>query len=171
MKRLFISLTTLLTFVIFSNCFGQVKSKPKSMQVEWPPKDPSAGFMIGKAAYAKMIIEMWKDWDDNAFDRHDYMADSVTLYLPDGVVVKGKEANLEGAKKYRGSLASAKSTIFACISLNNPGRKEEAVAIWGEEEDTMPDGKVEKKGLHEVWWFNKAGKITAMRQWTAKFGE
>ena len=131
----------------------------------------SEGFVIGKPAYNKMIIDLWKDWDDNTFDKHDYMADTLVMYMPDGMVVKGKSANLEGAKKYRGSMTSSKSTIFACVSLNNPTRKEEAVCIWGEEVATFPDGKVEKKGIHEVWWFNKAGKIVAMRQWTGKFGE
>ncbi|MDB5221948.1 MAG: hypothetical protein JWN83_615, partial [Chitinophagaceae bacterium] len=108
----------------------------------------------------------WKDWDDNAFDRHDYMADTLVMYLPDGSVVKGKAANLEGAKKYRGGMTSAKSTIDAWIPLRSVDRKEDWVAIWGTETDTWPDGKVETRNIQEVWRINKDGKVDLMRQFT-----
>lgn len=158
MKKLFFAVSILLTIAFVNNCFAQEKSN-------------TTGFTIGKAAYSQMILDLWKDWDDNTFDKHDYMADSLVMFLPDGSVTKGKEANLEGAKKYRGSMTSSKSIIHACIPLVSPDRKEDAVCIWGQEESTFADGKVEKRDIHEVWWFNKAGKITAMRQWVAKFGQ
>jgi hypothetical protein len=168
MKRLLISLSALLFLAFFNEGFAQAKTKPakaKTMAMGNPH------YAIGKAAYAKMVRELWKDFDDNNFDRHDYIADTVVMMFPDGEVSKGKEANMEGVKKYRGSLGSVKSTIFACIPLTNLDEHEDAVCIWGQEEDTTPDGKVEKKDIHEVWWFNKAGKVTRVRQWTAKFGE
>ncbi len=31
----------------------------------------SSNFAIGNPAHSKMILDMWKDWDDNAFNRHD----------------------------------------------------------------------------------------------------
>ena len=37
------------------------------------------------------------------------------------------------------------------------------VAVWGIEEDTHGDGKVESGEIHEVWWFNKDGKVAGMR--------
>ena len=158
MKKLLVSLSALLVFTFFNECFAQ-------------DAVDDAQFAIGKPAYAKMVRELWKDFDDNNFDRHDYMADTVIMMFPDGTVSKGKVANLAEVKKYRGSLKSVKSTIFACVSLTHPVRKEEAVCIWGQEEDTTADGKIEKKDLHEVWWFNKDGKVSRMMQWTAKFAE
>lgn len=131
----------------------------------------SSSFTIGKATYAKMILDLWKDWDDNAFDRHDYMADTVVMMLSDGTIVKGKTENLEGVKKYRGSMSSAKSILHAWVPLTSTDIKEDVVCVWGQETDTYPDGRVERRDLHEVWWFNKAGKVSRMRQWTAKFGE
>src|SRR5688500_15734803 len=38
--------------------------------------DYSSNFVMGNPAYSNVILDMWKDWDDNALDRHDYMADS-----------------------------------------------------------------------------------------------
>ena len=126
----------------------------------------SSNFVMGNPAHAKMVLDLWKDWDDNAFDRHDYMADTLIMYLPDGSVVKGKAANLEGAKKYRGGMTSAKSTIDAWIPLRSVDRKEDWVAIWGTETDTWPDGKVETRNIQEVWRINRDGKVDLMRQFT-----
>ncbi len=130
--------------------------------------DYSSNFVMGNPAYSTMILDMWKDWDDNAIDRHDYWADSMTVFLPDGMVIKGKQANLEGAKKYRGGMKSVKSTLHAWVPLKSTDRNEDLVAVWGQEVDTYPDGKVETTELHEVYAFNKDGKITWMRQYSAK---
>jgi len=125
----------------------------------------SSNFVIGNPAHTKMIVEMWKDWDDNAFDRHDYWADTISVFLSDGSVTKGKAANLEGAKKFRGGLTSSKSTIAAMLPLRSTDRNEDLVAIWGTETNTWPDGKVETRRLHEIWRINKDGKIDLMRQY------
>jgi hypothetical protein len=124
----------------------------------------SSNFVMGNPAHARMVLDLWKDWDDNAFDRHDYFADTVVMYLPDGSVVKGKAANLEGAKKYRGSMTSAKSTIDAWIPLRSVDKKEDWVALWGTETDTWPDGKTETRNIQEVWRINRDGKVDLMRQ-------
>jgi hypothetical protein len=172
MKRFMISVSALLLCVaVFNDCAAQA-GKTKTDKDNLPYKATySSDLKIGKAAYAKMILELWKDWDDNNFDRHDYFADSLVMIFPDGSVTKGKAANMEAAKKYRGGFTSVKSIIHAWVPLTSTDRKEDVVCIWGLEEVTTPDGKVEKRDLHEVWWFNKDGKITMLRQWAAKFGE
>jgi len=125
----------------------------------------SSSFEIGNSAYANKIVDIWKDWDDNMLDRHDYMADSLVMELSNGMKIKGKQANLEGAKQHRGSMKAVKTTIHAFVPLRVKDKNEDVVCIWGEEENTMADGKIEKKPIHEVWWFNKDGKIYYMRQW------
>ena len=168
MKRLIMPLLLLLFLALFNEGFAQAKAKPAKAKAT---SMNDTHFIIGKAAYAKIVRELWQDFDDNNFDRHDYMADSVVMMFPDGMVSKGKPQIMEEVKKFRGSLGTVKSIIFACIPLTNTDEHEDAVAIWGHEDDTAADGKVEGKDLHEVWWFNKDGKVTRMRQWAAKFAE
>jgi len=127
----------------------------------------SSSFAIGDAKHSKMILELWKDWDDNAFDRHDYFADTAMMKLPDGHVIKGEAAILEGAKKERGGFTSATSTLDAWIPLKSLDKNEDWVAIWGREEDVLPDGKNQKRELHEIWRINKDGKVDYMEQWAA----
>jgi hypothetical protein len=39
----------------------------------------SSNFAIGNPEHSKMVLDLWKDWDDNAFDRHDYFADTMVM--------------------------------------------------------------------------------------------
>ena len=131
----------------------------------------SADFKMGNNALATKVLELWKDWDDNAFERHDYFADTVVMFFPEGGMVKGKKAAMDSAKKYRDMVSKVVSTVHAWIPMYSNDRKENTVLIWGTEENTAPDGKVTHRDIHEVWWFNKDGKVSAMRQWTANFSD
>jgi hypothetical protein len=133
------------------------------------PAAYTSSFTVCNAAHSNIILNLWKDWDDNEFGRHDYFADTIKMWLPDSMVVKGKAAAMEGAKKYRGTMKSAKSVIHAWVPLHSTDKGDDMVCVWGTETDTYPDGRVEVKDLHEVWWINKDGKVSMMRQWAAKF--
>ena len=129
----------------------------------------SSKFEIGNPAMSKIILDLWKDWDDNAFDRHpNAFSDTITMYFPSGDMAKGKDSVLAGSRRIRGSMASAKSTIQAWIPLRSTDMNENWVAIWGTEEDTWKDGKKTTTAYHEVWRFNKDGKIDLMRQFESK---
>jgi len=163
MKRLMIAVTAMLLTGFFNETVAQATPAPYVA-------DYTSSFAMGNTAYATKVLELWKDWDDNQLNRHDYFADTIVAWLPDGSVTKGKAANMEGAMKFRGSMTKSKSTIHAWVPLYSTDTKDNIVCIWGSEEDTFADGKVDTRELHEVWWFNKDGKVTALRQWQAKFG-
>lgn len=163
MKKSLPVIVMILLAGIFNNCCAQQDLPYKAGY--------SSDFKIGNAAYAKKILEIWKDWDDNMLDKHDYFSDTLVMYFPDSSVVKGKAENLAAAKKYRGGMTSAKSVVHAWVPLYSNDTKQDVVCIWGMETDTWPDGRVTTRDLHEVWWFNKDGKVTALRQWDAKFGQ
>lgn len=161
MKRLMIYFGTLLLVFLCKENFAQEK-------ISYPYKaNYSSDFKMGKPAQAKMILDLWKDWDDNAFDRHNYFADTVVMYLPDGSVIKGKDSCMAGAKRYRGSMSTATSSIDAWMPLRSIDRNEDWVAVWGTETDTYPDGKTDKKDLHEIWRINKDGKVDFMKQFAS----
>ena len=159
MKRLQISLGVLLFIITCNQSFAQEKYPYTATY--------SSKFAIGNNAHAKMILELWKDWDDNAVDRHNYFADTVVMYFPDGTMSRGKDSCLAGAKKYRGSMSSATSELQAWTPLKSIDRNENWVAVWGTEADTYADGKTEKRDLHEIWRINKDGKIDFMKQFAS----
>ncbi len=125
-----------------------------------------SNFALGNAAYSKIVIDLWKDWDDNQFDRHDYFADTIAMMHENGTLTTGKAENMKMANDYRGSMKSAKSTITAIVPLKSLDFNEEWVAIWGHEDDVMTDGKAQGREIHEIWRFNKDGKIDYMQSYS-----
>jgi hypothetical protein len=188
MKRLLITICALLLVFLSKENFAQEKVKARENKTKMKDGDAkmkmkntdmdnttypykanySSNFKIGNPAQAKMILELWKDWDDNAFDRHDYMADTVVMFFPDGSMIKGKDSSLAGAMRYRGSMSSATSKLDAWIPLKSVDRNQNWVAVWGSETDTWPDGKTETREIHEIWRFNKDGKVDFMKQFGSK---
>jgi hypothetical protein len=154
-------------FIILSNAVYAQGDKMKDLYTA----DYSSSFKIGDDANARKILELWKDWDDNKLDRHDYFSDTVAMYFPDGSTVKGKKEAYEGAVKYRASQGTVKSTVHAWVPLRSTDKNQDVVCIWGKEEATAADGKVTVQELQEVWGFNKDGKIVWFRQYSAKHGE
>lgn len=167
MKRLLISVFSLVLIFQCEENFAQKKDK-----MDYPYKaNYSSDFSMGNSQNSKIVLDLWKDWDDNAFDRHDYMADTVVMYFPDGSMVRGKDSAMAGAKRYRGSMSGASSSVDAWMPLKSIDRNENWVAIWGTETDTFADGKTEKRDLHEIWRINKDGKVDFMKQFASAHAE
>lgn len=101
-------------------------------------------------------------------DRNDYYADTIKTYFADGSMANGKAAFVAESKKYRGGFTAVKSTIHAMIPIRSQDKNQDIVCMWGEELSAKADGTTTTSSIHEVWFFNKDGKITTLRQWTAK---
>jgi hypothetical protein len=147
----------------------KIKIKGQAMNTGGYPytANYSSNFVMGNPAHARMVLNAWKDWDNNTLDSHDFVADTVVFYTPDGQMMKGKDATMMGLKKYRGGLTSSKSTVSAWMPLRSTDRNENWVAIWGTETDTYPDGKVDTKDIHEIWRINRDGKVDFIKQYAA----
>ena len=131
----------------------------------------SSNFTIADPSYSEKILMLWKDFENNTLDNHiDMFADTVTMMLASGQVIKGKAENLAGAKQFRGSLKSYKATVDAWMSLKCTDRNQNLVCIWGDEVYADKDGKQVKDRLQEVWGFNKDGKIDLLIQYSAPGG-
>ena len=129
----------------------------------------SSQFEIGNPQNARLVLELWKDWDNNMLDNHaDRFADTITMILPDGHIVKGKDAVLSGGKQERGNYTTVKSNVDAFVPLHSTDRDENWVAIWGSEEDTKADGTRQTTYHQEIWRINKDGKIDFMQSFIGK---
>jgi hypothetical protein len=132
------------------------------------PVEYSSDFTIGDPKYAQTVLELWKDYDDNTFDKNaDAFSDSVTMDLAGGQTVKGKDSVLAGAKRYRSNLQSSVSSIEVVTTLKPKGKDESWVCVWGKEVDTHKNGKKDSVYLNENWMFDKNGKVAYMSQFQA----
>lgn len=179
MKRFTILLMVSSLFVLFNVADAQNpairqtsnKQKEKAIAAEktmLPYKARFTKFATGDPRYSVMVLNAWKAWDDNRLDDiADMLADTVTAYLADGTVIKGKDAFINGGKAYRAGFTAVKSEVVAYTSMKHlEGRQGTSVWIWGDEYDTKLDGTTQKSILHEVWAFNKDGKVDLVLQYS-----
>lgn len=129
----------------------------------------SSNFKIGKPEYSKIVLDLWKDFDNNTLDNSkSAFADSVSLFFANSQPFIGsRDAAIEIAKQYRGQFSEIKSTINAFVPLKSTDKNEEWVSVWGVEYSTK-DGKTDSTYLQETWRFNKDGKVDLMYQFVSK---
>jgi hypothetical protein len=157
-------------FSLCANAQNSQAEQVKNNNMDQPYKMDANNITIGDMAYAQKVLRAWKDFDNNTLDNSaDLFADDVVATFPDGSMVKGKENLMKSAKEYRNSFSAVSSQVNACTTLKTPDDPEhEVVTIWGVETDTKKDGTTIKTHLNEVWFFNKAGKVTELHQMAAK---
>ena len=158
MKKLFLSLCLSVPFVAMSQAHSGYKASY------------SSNFTIADPTYADKVLMLWKDFENNTLDKHlDMLADTVTMMPAGGGVIKGKAENLKSVKEFRSSMQNYKVNLDAWLSLKSD-RNENVVCVWGNEEYTDKAGKQVKQRLHEVWVFNKEGKVGLMLQFAGVEG-
>jgi len=160
MKKLI--LATLVALLFAGVCFAQ------SGKVLYTASY-SSKFAIAEPNYSDKILTLWKDFENNTLDNHvDLIADTVTMMFSQGTPVKGRAANIDGAKAFRGSLKNYKVTADAWMSVKSLDKNQNFVCIWGTESYADKDGKQVSHRIHEVWGFNKDGKIDMMMQYSGE---
>ncbi len=147
---------------------GKMKMEGKA-NMDMPYKaNYSSQFAMGDQAHAKKVLELWKDYDENMFERNaEYFADSLVVELANGTRLVGKETAMKSVKEHRSSLTNVETTVDAWISTKSLDRNEEWVCIWGVEKYTDAAGKENKTRLHEIWQLNKDGKVVYIAQFAA----
>jgi len=180
MKPLMVTICALALLFACNESNAQQKQKMKSSQRSMHKEMPmdmapypytaaySSHFEMGNPAYARKVLELWKDFDNNTLDAHDYFADTAVMFLSNGMMLRGKDSIYAGAKTARASMTNVTSSVDAWVPLKSIDRNENWVAIWGAETATGPDGKTEKEDLQEIWGFNKDGKVVFMKQFSSK---
>lgn len=172
MKHVFtITAAALLLGLTFSAQAQNQKSKSATQTNDNLPYTAmySSKFQMGSSKYSRLVLNAWKAYDDNTLDNiANFVADSITATFPDGTVIKGKENFLNGIKAYRSGFSAVKSDVDAWLPVKSLDKGDDLVCIWGRETETKNDGTVQKSDLHEVWAFNKDGKVVYLRQFAAQ---
>ena len=75
---------------------------------------------------------------------------------------------LQVQKLHAVSLKNVVSSVEVVTALKPKGKDETWVCVWGKEVDTHNNNKIDSVDLHEMWMFNKDGKIAYMGQYQAK---
>jgi len=177
-----------LLLLVSSACFAQVnaqttKVKVTENKVKVKDKGPAAAapaaslykaemtdnWVPGNPQYQQMVLMAWKGYEANQWQGADAMfAENITATMADGTVVNGRDNFLNAIKAYRGSFSSVNMSLEAVTSLKSADGKFDVVCIWGTETDNKADGSTQKEDLHEVWMFNKEGKVMFFKQYVGQ---
>jgi hypothetical protein len=128
----------------------------------------SSDFGLGDPALGNKVVALWKDFDANTLDSvGSYFADSVYQEMPGYMGMMSRDSATAMAKAYRKQLTTCNTQIDAIIPVKASEKDESLVCIWGRE-TAEAGGKKMLRDIHEVWGFNKDGKVTWIKQYELK---
>jgi len=127
----------------------------------------SSAIEIGKAENAKIVLDIWKAFEDNKLDETRALwADSVTMQF-DGYTFHGKgDSVLAEGKAERNKYTSVVDSVDAWLPMHSTDRNQDWVAVWGREYTVNKKGKKDTADLHELFLVNN-GKVSFMSQYRA----
>jgi hypothetical protein len=127
----------------------------------------SHNFEIGNSKYSLAILQLYKDWDNNTLaNSKDLFAENndTMLFSSGNMFVGNRDSLIAMATQARSQLKTVVDSIHAWIPLRSKDRNEDWVAIWSREYSTDAAGKTDMRELHELWRFDKDGKINLLYQ-------
>jgi len=131
----------------------------------------SSNFKMGSHDLSKMVLQLYKDYEANDFTtRIGWISDTLMVFLPDGTMKRGSQDGVGVFKEARGNVGSSKFTFDAIIPLTSVDRKENWVALWGNEEttDKANPSSTMKSEFQAIWRVNKDKKVDFIKIFTSK---
>jgi hypothetical protein len=154
--------------VLFStSLLAQSTDASKNDPISFPYRaNYSSQIEMGNQKHAKLVMDFWKDWDNNTLDKSAaMMADSIMVLLSTGQVLAGKDNVMKTRQALRADITSVWSTIDVWVPFFITDKKEHWVALWGSQNRVMKDGTKNIVLINEIWRVNKNGKIDMIRQY------
>lgn len=126
----------------------------------------SNGYKTGSYKNLKMVTDVWKQYENGDITKSaGTFADDITFVYPDQVISGKKDSVLGQVKKLRNGYATVQSFIYSWMPAKAKDHDEDWVFIWGRQEYNDKEGKLKSIEVHEIWQFNKEGKIIFMQQY------
>ena len=166
------------TAALFASCNQNAATDKKDAMapaagadsVQYPYKPLySSAFSIGDAANAKIVLDIWKAYEENHLsDTKAWWADSVTMEFADGFKLHtSRDSLIVGGNADRAQYTSVIDSVQAWIPLHSTDKKEDWVGVWATEYTQTTKGKKDTSDIHEIWQL-KNGKVVYMAQYKGK---
>jgi hypothetical protein len=167
-------ISLLLFIILLSGCLGKDNQEKISPQNDSSVYFPYASryatdFEKGDPRYLEMVLDFWKEYETgNVKKTAKNFADTILMVLPEGFFSGQKDSVLASFKKTRDKYSIVQCHLDTWMPARING-KDNWVFIWGWQERTDKNGKLEAPVLHEVWRINKKGKIDFMQQYLTHY--
>jgi ketosteroid isomerase-like protein len=177
MKRLLIALVA--TAFLFA-CNNEKKTdessvkteeKTESVAINYPYKPAySSDFSVGDANHAKMVLDLYKMWEENKLDEMKaLLADSVSIEFPDGNKFADNTADsmINFAKQVRKQIASIKVEMDGWMPVKSNDKKDDYVLTYSRDYTTDASGKKDSTRVH-AYFLIKNNKIRSWSEFQQK---
>jgi hypothetical protein len=147
------------------------EEKKETAAITYPYKAGySSDFSIGDANHSKMVLDLYKMWEDNKVDEFKtLMGDSISIDFPDGNKYKDNKVDsmISFAKQVRNTLTSVKVNFEGWMPIHSNDAKEDFVLVWYREYETNMSGKVDSTFNH-AYFLIKNNKIRSWSEFQQK---
>lgn len=163
--------------ILFASCNSGASTAPvdnpttktdsNSAEVSYPYAiNYSTKFEFIDPQKGKMILDVWKDFDNNTLDNSkDKFADTVDMKTPGHIQRASRDSIISSTKSYRDRFTAVTSKVDVVLSVRSTDQSADWVLVWGKEIHTDKKNKTDSVEIHELWGLNKEGKIETMEQY------
>lgn len=167
MKENLIIMITAFFWVSCSHQTGPASTEKKDSAIYYPYTPIYSEFEPGNPLYSKKVLEIWRQFETGSlFSVAGYFADSLTLVFKDHIYNGARDSVLAIFKKRRDVYSDVQCYIDSWMPVHAKQTNDDLVLLWGRQDCTKEKNKSrDYLVVHEVWRFDKKGKVRAMLQY------
>ena len=170
-KRMYQSMKLWIFFIAFLGCACNNNSATnKIISKDSPVYYPytavhSNSFDKGNEQLSKNVLDIWRQYETGKlFATEKLFADSLRLILPDRIIEGSREQVIAQYQKRRDAFSDMQCFVYSWMPVHRADTKEDLVFVWGLYDGTKKNGDRDYAQVHEIWRFDKEGKIKEMEQ-------
>jgi hypothetical protein len=163
------TLTALFLFSLLCAC-NNSHGDPDSVQAPdsvYYPIAPvhSNEFEKGQPQHAMRVLQVWRQYETgNVKKESASFSDSIRFILPDVVWNGKKDSVLSLYQKRREGYSNMQSFVYSWMPVHVSDEGDDMVWVWGLYDGTRKNGQRDYAIVHEVWRFDRNGKIKELEQ-------
>lgn len=128
----------------------------------------SSQFTVGDQKYAQMVLNLFKQWDDNKMkDGMSNFADSVNFYTNNWTFHGSRDALYTASQQQRDMYPEVKTVVSAYMPVHSVDKNEDWVLIWSTGYTKDKKGVSDSLNYQDTWRVNKDGKVDLVYQYTS----
>jgi hypothetical protein len=157
-------------FIIITGC-RQAPANPSSAKADstlYYPYSPvySNDYHPAPGKLAQQVLQFWKEWESgDVLHTTSSFADTLTFILPDVILRGSRDSVLHAFKRRRTAYTDMQCYVDSWMPLRETTRNDDLVFVWGRQDGTTGSGRRDYRVIHEIWRFDRAGKIRQLEQY------
>jgi hypothetical protein len=161
-------------WILFIACFviscnnssnqSPILSKDSPVYFPYAPVH-SNEFGKGNEHHAGKVLDIWRQYETGYLRMNNQsLADSVRFILPDRILTGDKDSVLRWYQEKREGFSDMQCFVYSWLPIHKTDTREDLVYVWGLYDGTLKNGDRDYSMVHEIWRFDKKGRIKEMEQ-------